>query len=134
MRHADTFRSLLGNGVGLKGAAALAEAAGAHPGSLRRLVGMDLCRVDTALPMELRDTTNGPILDYYRDLQSSAAGVFRRCRVMLLGNGRTGKTTLAATLAARLIGLKQVEGRSEIAGVTHGVHQRTCLKAVELMP
>jgi hypothetical protein len=106
-----------GNSLGAEGGAALAVALRAHPGRLHWLEGVDLCEVDLDLPLELRDADNHDILDYYRDLLSGPGITSRRCRVMLLGNGGVGKTTLAGRLVAGC-------PPAADAGTTHGVLQR----------
>jgi hypothetical protein len=63
----------------------------------------------------MQSSTNTAILHFYRDL-SVRRTVQRRCRVMLVGSGGAGKTTLAHRL---------VTGRPpDVAEVTHGVQQR----------
>jgi ABC-type branched-subunit amino acid transport system ATPase component len=74
---------------------------------------------DPDLPLELKHSAdNRTVLDFYRDLAGGSV-VYRRCRVMLLGNGGAGKTTLAKTLVAR-----RAPGAGTVL-VTHGVEQRT---------
>ncbi len=108
--------SLYNNDIGDAGVAALVRALRAHPGALVGLVCVDLCKRDPDLPLELRRANNDDILNYYRDL-SPAPIVSRRCRVMLLGTGGVGKTTLAHRLVTG--------GPAERpADVTHGVLQR----------
>ncbi len=103
--------------VGAAGVASTVEALRAHPGKLERLIGIQLGDCDAKLPLELRGASNSAILDYYRDMQSGPLVVARRCRVMLLGNGGVGKTTLAQRV---------VTGRPPKAstGPTYGVMQR----------
>ncbi len=90
----------------------------AHPGVLRRLDGLDLRVADPHLPLELKGADNSTIFDYYRDLLSEPSVVSRRCRVMLLGNGGVGKTTLAQRLVT---GSVTPPGTTT---TTHGVLQR----------
>jgi hypothetical protein len=97
---------------------ALIAALRAHPGVLRRLDGLHLRVVDPDLPLELKGADNATILDYYRDLLSEPSVVSRRCRVMLLGNGGVGKTTLAQRLVT---GTPIQPGSTD---TTHGVLQR----------
>ena len=59
---------------------------------------MDLSKVDGMLPPELQGANNADILDHYRGQLRDATVVSRRCRLMLLGNGGVGKTTLARRL------------------------------------
>jgi hypothetical protein len=77
---------------------------------------MDLSKVDGMLPLELKGASNADILDHYRDLLRDVTVVSRRCRLMLLGNGGVGKTTLAHRL---------VTGAPPVSDpqVTHGVLQ-----------
>ncbi len=112
--------SLGGNGIGVEDAAAIARTLREHPGALRHLDGLDLRTADPDLPLELKRSGNAAILDYYRDL-SPGMVVFRRCRMMLLGTGGAGKTTLASRLAT---GAPVADGAP---GVTHGVLQRKWL-------
>ena len=109
--------SLSGNDLGAEGGAALAAALRKHPGHFKALEGFTLREVDPDLPLELKDADNQAILNYYRDLLAGPAVISRRCRVMLLGNGGVGKTTLAHRL---------VNGRPAVieAGITQGVLQR----------
>lgn len=82
---------------------------------------------DHDLPLELKRGSNHAILTYYRDLHSQPTVVSRRCRVMLLGNGGVGKTTLAQRL---------VHGRPSVGAntaTTHGVLQRRCHALVPLI-
>jgi hypothetical protein len=109
--------SLHSNGIGDEGGAALVRALRAHPGALVSLVGVDLCKCDPDLPLELQQAYNTAILKYYRDLATHAPVVSRRCRVMLLGTGGVGKTTLAHRLVTGGPGERPVH-------VTHGVLQR----------
>jgi GTPase SAR1 family protein len=74
--------------------------------------------VDPQLPLELRGKGNKEVLSYYRDLLAAASVVSRRCRVMLLGTGGVGKTTLAHRLVTG-------SPATHSADVTHGVLQRT---------
>jgi hypothetical protein len=101
-----------------RGHGALIAALRAHPGVLRRLDGLHLRVVDPDLPLELKGADNATILDYYRDLLSEPSVVSRRCRVMLLGNGGVGKTTLAQRLVT---GTPIQPGSTD---TTHGVLQR----------
>ena len=112
--------SLRYNGIGVEDAAAIARTLREHPGALRSLYGLDLPAADPDLPLELKRSDNAAILDYYRDL-SPGMVVFRRCRMMLLGTGGAGKTTLARRLATGA----PVAG--DAPGVTHGVLQRKWL-------
>ncbi len=96
----------------------MAAALRAHPGVLRQLDGLDLHEVDPDLPLELKGADNATILDYYRDLLSEPSVVSRRCRVMLLGKGGVGKTTLAQRLVT---GIPIQPGSTH---TTHGVLQR----------
>ncbi len=109
-----------GNSIGAEGAAAIARTLREHPGALRDLRGLELCTADPDLPLELMLSDNAVILDYYRDLNPGAV-VSRRCRLMLLGTGGAGKTTLASRLATGA----PVAG--DAPGVTHGVLQRKWL-------
>ncbi len=102
----------------IEGAASLAAALRAHPGSLTSLVGVQLSAADPLLPLEFKQSYNGAILDFYRDLQLSAV-ISRRCRVMLLGAGGVGKTTLANRVVTGA-------SSSVAAHVTHGALQRRC--------
>jgi hypothetical protein len=108
------------NGLGAEGGAALAAELRTHPGRLEMLTGVELREVDPDLPLELKGAGNRAILGYYRDLLSGPGITSRRCRVMLLGNGGVGKTTLAHRL---------VDGcpPAADAGTTHGVLQRKSL-------
>ncbi len=108
-------------GVSVQGevAAVLAAAIRLHPRALRHLDGVDLCLADPVLPLELRRADNGRILDFYRDLQKAGV-VSRRCRMMLLGIGGVGKTTLARRLVTGGPG----DGPP---GMTHGAMQCTCV-------
>ena len=110
--------SLHGNGIGAEGGAALAAALRNRPGALQRLYGVDLSEVDPHLPLELHGKDNKEVLNYYRDLLAGTSVVSRRCRVMLLGTGGVGKTTLAHRLVMG-------SPATHIADVTHGVLQRT---------
>jgi hypothetical protein len=99
---------------------AVAAAVRRQPGALVRLYGVDLCHADPDMPLELQHADNAMVLDYYRDLAAGSV-VVRRCRLMLLGSGAAGKSSLAACL---------VRGGGVGAGgpsaTTHGVEQRTC--------
>ncbi len=117
--------SLDGNSIGAEGAAAIARSLREHPGALRELHGLELCTADPDLPLELKRSDNAAILSYYRDL-SPGTVVSRRCRLMLLGTGGSGKTTLARRLAT---GAPVAEGAP---GVTHGVLQRKWLGISQL--
>jgi hypothetical protein len=108
--------SLSYNGIGDKGGAALVSALRAHPGALLDLNGVDLGKCDPDLPLELQGAYNTAILKFYRDLACGPV-VSRRCRVMLLGTGGVGKTTLAH----RLVTGGPAERPTD---VTHGVLQR----------
>ncbi len=108
--------------IGGEGAAAIGSALRANPGSLTSLSGLYLCSVDSSLPLELKRASNEAILDYFRDLLSAPVVVSRRCRVMLLGAGGVGKTTLANRLVAGT-------AATVVAGVTHGALQRKCCDA-----
>jgi hypothetical protein len=70
---------------------------------------------DPELPLEQRSKGNCAMLNYYRDLQTAAV-VSRRCRLMLLGTGGVGKTTLANRLVTGAPSASPVD-------VTHGVLQ-----------
>jgi hypothetical protein len=107
--------------IGDAGCVAITAAIRRHPGILTTFEGVDLGKSDPQLPLELQGQSNRAVLDYYRDLRAAAV-VSRRCRVMLLGTGGVGKTTLAHRL---------VTGRpaAHSADVTHGVLQRTFLLA-----
>ncbi len=109
--------SLSKNRLGAEGGAAFAAVLRKHPGHLEELDGVTLREVDPDLPLELKGANNDVILGYYRDLFAGPAVFSRRCRVMLLGNGGVGKTTLGRRLVA---------GRPPAtdAGTTHGVLQR----------
>ncbi len=114
--HGCVHGSLSNYHIGDEGGAALVSALRAHPGALVTLMGVHLHDCDPDLPLELRRTDNTTILNYYRDL-APAPVVSRRCRVMLLGTGGVGKTTLAHRLVTG--------GPAERpADVTHGVLQR----------
>jgi hypothetical protein len=107
------------NNFGDKGTAAITAAIRSHPGALCTVHGVNLGSTDPHLPLELQCTTeNGRILDFYRDLQNAGV-VSRRCRLLLLGVGGVGKTTLA-----RRLGTGGPSGGPP--GVTHGALQRTC--------
>jgi hypothetical protein len=108
--------SLNNNGIGPEGGAALARALRAHPGALESVIGVDLREHDPDLPLELREASDTAILNYYRDL-APAPVVSRRCRVMLLGTGGVGKTTLAHRLVSGGPAARPTD-------VTHGVLQR----------
>ncbi len=109
---------MLGNSLGEEGSAALAQALRRHPGKLRELFrGVDISVFDRDLPLELKGTDNATILNFYHDLLAEPSVVSRRCRLMLLGNGGVGKTTLARRLEK---GAPAAVG----ADVTHGVLQR----------
>ncbi len=108
--------SLLNNDIGPEGGAAIAGALREHPGALLYLGGVRLCECDLDLPLELRRADNDDILKYYRDL-APAPIVSRRCRVMLLGTGGVGKTTLAHRLVTGGPAARPTD-------VTHGVLQR----------
>ncbi len=112
----------LENRIGSVGAAAIVSALRANPRSLTSLSGLYLCYVDSSLPLELRHASNGSILDYYRDLLSAPVVVSRRCRVMLLGAGGVGKTTLENRLVTGT-------PATVVADVTHGALQRKCCDA-----
>jgi hypothetical protein len=112
--------SLEDHGIGDEGAAAMSRSLREHPGALRKLYGLDLCTADPDLPLELKRSDNYAILDYYRDL-SPGTVVSRRCRLMLLGTGGAGKTTLARRLTT---GAPVAAGAPD---VTHGVLQREWL-------
>jgi hypothetical protein len=114
------YRSLEENDIGAEGAAAIAAAVRASPGVLRYLQGIDLRTADPHLPLELKASENWPILEFYRDLLRSDAVVSRRVRVMLLGVGGVGKTTLANRLASGA-------PDDAVVPVTHGALQRTCM-------
>jgi hypothetical protein len=106
------------NNIGAESGAALATALRNSPGALQRVLGVDLSKVDPHLPLELHGKDNGDVLNYYRDLLAATPVVSRRCRVMLLGTGGVGKTTLAHRLVTGL-------PATHSADVTHGVLQRT---------
>jgi hypothetical protein len=109
--------SLYDTRIGEEGGAALVRALKAHPGALVGLFGVALCECYPDLPLELRGASNKAILNYYRDLAAQSTVVSRRCRVMLLGTGGVGKTTLAH----RLVTGGPAERPTD---VTHGVLQR----------
>ncbi len=118
--------SLDGNAIGPEGGAALARALRAHPGALLNLISVTLREHDPDLPLELQRADNTAILNYYRDLATHAPVVSRRCRVMLLGTGGVGKTTLAHRLVTG--------GPAERpADVTHGVLQRRWQRTAALL-
>ncbi len=108
--------SLSGNDIGTKGAAAFARALRDSPGALTKLFGVTLATADPDLPLELRSANNKTILKFYWDLAREAV-TSRRCRMMLLGNGSVGKTTLAHRLVTGAPADRAVD-------VTHGVLQR----------
>ncbi len=110
------------NSISAEGHVALAASLRLHPGNIRELDGVDLSQADEQLPLEMKQKDNLTVLNYYRDLQSSA--ISRRCRVLLLGHGGAGKTTLANRL---------VKGApADPTSTTHGVLQRTvCLGIVQ---
>ncbi len=110
--------SLSSNDFGAEGGAALATALRNSPGALQRLSGVNLSKADPLLPLELHRKDNKEVLNYYRDLLAAAPVVSRRCRVMLLGTGGVGKTTLAHRLVSG-------SPATHSADVTHGVLQRT---------
>jgi hypothetical protein len=109
--------SLRENDLGAEGGAALAAALRLYPGRLQVLEGVTLREVDPDLPLELKGAGNRAILEYYRDLLVGPTIVSRRCRVMLLGNGGVGKTTLGRRLVAGFSPPTE-------SGTTHGVLQR----------
>ncbi len=115
--------SLYDNGIGMHGRGAVAAAVRAAPCALTDLGGVNLCTTDPDLPLELKRADNRRILNFYRDLLVGSV-VQRRCRVMLLGNGGAGKTTLARCLVAGGV----PDGVT--AGVTHGVEQCALLAVV----
>ncbi len=115
------------NDLGAEGGQAIAVAVRSHPGRLQVLDGVVLSMADQALPLELKTASNKDILNYYRDLLSDSAKASRRCRVMLLGNGGVGKTTLAHRLVTGCPPTLD-------AGVTHGVLQRSSRSVVLLVP
>ncbi len=84
-----------------------------------------LSYVDPLLPLELRGSGNEDVLDYYRDLQYGATRS-RRCRLMLLGAGGAGKTTLVRRLVT---GAPVNIGSTTI---THGIEQSTGYSACGL--
>jgi hypothetical protein len=102
--------------LGSEGVAAVAAGLRKHPGQLRVLEGVGLCDVDPGLPLEFKCANNQTILGYYRDLVAGPAIISRRCRVILLGNGGVGKTTLAGRLVGRPLATE--------AGPTHVALQR----------
>jgi hypothetical protein len=110
------YTRLYGNSIEAEGRAAFAASLRKHPGALKDLDFMSLSTFDAALPLELKDAKNVAVLNYYRDLLSASV-VSRRCRVMLLGTGGVGKTTLAHRLVTGLPAARS-------ADVTHGVLQR----------
>lgn len=112
--------SLLRCNLGPDGAAAFAVALRAYPGRLNILKGLNLRELDPDLPLHLRREANGDILNYYRDLRSGPTIISRRSRLMLLGKGGVGKTTLAQRLVAG-------SPPSDEAGVTHGIQHRACI-------
>ncbi len=114
------------NKIGAGGASAIAGALRAHPGVLRDVEGIHLAAADPDLPLELKRADNERILDFYRDLLRSPQVVSRRCRVMLLGTGGVGKTTLANRLQVATGALCDAA-----VSVTHGTLQRTCLRAAD---
>jgi hypothetical protein len=113
---ASGYVRLLGNAIGAEGRAAIVASLRKHPGALKDLDIMTLSKSDPALPLELKDARNAAVLNYYRDLLSASV-VSRRCRVMLLGTGGVGKTTLAHRLVTG-------SPAARTADVTHGVLQR----------
>jgi hypothetical protein len=97
--------------------AVLAQSLRRCPGKLRTLSGVTLSMVDSAAPLNLQGASNEDMLWFYRDLAPVPPLVWRRCRVLLLGDGGVGKTTLAHRLTAGdLI--------APTPAVTHGVLQR----------
>jgi hypothetical protein len=102
--------------------AEVASAVRQHPGALVQFYGVELCSADPATPLELQGVGNRMMLDYYRDLAEGCVAM-RRCRLMLLGSGAAGKTTLGASLVhGGGVGVGPGLGK-----VTHGVEQRTCI-------
>jgi hypothetical protein len=112
--------SLDNNSIDAQGESALAAALRAHPWSLVKLSGIDLGQADPDLPLELRWANDEHILDYYRDLQSAPV-LSCRARVLMLGVGGAGKTTLARRLAGGSPSAHPID-------VTHGALQRTCAR------
>jgi hypothetical protein len=110
------YTRLYGNSIEAEGRAAFAASLRKHPGALKDLDFMSLSQSDAALPLELKDADNDEVLNYYQDLLSASV-VSRRCRVMLLGTGGVGKTTLAHRLVTGSLAARS-------ADVTHGVLQR----------
>lgn len=111
-------------------AGAQAEVAAAvrqHPGALEQFYGVELCSADPATPIELQLASNNMMLDYYRDLAEGCVAM-RRCRLMLLGSGAAGKSSLASSLA-RGGGVGPGLG-----SITHGVEQRTYPSSLSLPP
>jgi len=51
------------------------------------------------------------VAHYFSEIDTVGAGSFLRCKVLLLGNGGAGKTTLSLSL----------EGKTEYPGTTHGI-------------
>jgi internalin A len=64
---------------------------------------------------------------YYRDIGLVGEGEVRRCKVLLLGNGGAGKTTLALALD-----LRENPLRAKDLGSTHGVRFQDLPAAVEV--
>ena len=108
--------SLSGNRFSGAAAASLCAHFRCYPGRLQQLDGIDLGVHDAALPPALKHSDNRMVLDYYRNLLCGYI-VYRRCRLMLLGGGGVGKTTLVNRL---------VSGEFTRVAITHGISQRTC--------
>lgn len=91
-------------------AAALRE----YPGALRNTNCVELRNFDSKLPLEVREAnSNSAVLDFYRDLLQGSE-VLQQCRVMVLGPGGAGKTTLINWMVRN-------RPPSVPAAVTHGL-------------
>jgi hypothetical protein len=103
----------------------IVEALQQFPDSIMTISGVELCKLDQALPDELSSAPNREVLDYYMDLRRGGKSR-RRCRLMLLGAGGAGKTSLAHWLAYG----RQIQERP---ATTHGVDHSKFLKLTSLV-